>query len=185
MCQASVVRRRRYLSSCAIAAAFFIAAAFVQSVSAAPSPSARYRALLAKPFPVAGLPSGYTSPRVSRATPSDGAVGAVDVRFAGGGKGLVVYTIFRSHADATAAWDEWVATGESEARFGTRVAPGLARPNYLLSGVSRGTQNTLANVTGTVLTVTTNSVLRSAPSHNQAATVALARAANTHLLAIG
>jgi len=175
---------RRRLSSCVIAVALLGAAGFVGIASAAPGPLARYKALLAAPFPVSGLPTGYSTPRVARAAPIYGAVGAVEVRFGGAGKGSVVYTVFRSHSDATAAWDEWVAAGEDDARVGTQVAPGIARPNYLLLGVNRGTKNSLANVTGTVLVETTNAAPPSAPSHNQAATVALARAANAHLLAI-
>jgi len=152
--------------------------------SGASSPAARYRALLAKPFPVAGLPAGYSSPRVSRNTAIYGAVGSVVVRFGGSGKGVVLYTVFQTHADATAAWNEWVTAGEDSAWFGTRVAPGIARPNYLFLGINRGTKNSLGNVTGTVFTVTASAAPPSAPSHNQAATVALARAANAHLLAI-
>ena len=174
---------RRWNQLCVCALAAFAAVGIVGVASGASSPAARYRTLLAKPFPVAGLPAGYSSPRVSRTTGIYGAVGAVVAKFGGSGKGVVLYTVFQTHADATAAWNEWVTAGEGKAWFGTRVALGIARPNYMFLGIDKGTKNSLANVTGTVFTVTTNAVPPSAPSHNQAATVALARAATAHLLA--
>ena len=94
-----------------------------------------------------------------------------------------MYTVFQTHADATAAWNEWVTAGEDGAWFGTRAAWDC--PSELpVSWRQQRHQEQPGNVTGTVFTVTTNAVSGSAPSHSQAATVALARAANAHLLAI-
>jgi hypothetical protein len=50
---------------------------------------------------------------------------------------------------------------------------GVARP--------RGTHNTLAFVSGTVLIEATATVPPAAPNHDRAATIGLARAADTHL----
>src|SRR3954447_11485421 len=101
------MRSRRQLTSCAIAVALLGAAGFVGIASAAPGPLARYKALLAAPFPVSGLPTGYSTPRVARAAPIYGAVGAVEVRFGGAGKGSVVYTVFRSHSDVRPGMSGW------------------------------------------------------------------------------
>ncbi len=144
--------------------------------------------MLAKPFPALGLPQGFSSPRVSQLSLSGAlkrrhAIGAVRVEF-GEGRGTIRYVVFRSHDDAAAGWNDWVAKAEQGVQSGMNgPPPGLPQPAGVLLGVAggRGSPTDVAFVSGTVLVRAITTVGPAAAYYDRAAAVALAQAANTHL----
>jgi hypothetical protein len=159
--------------------------------SAAPSPGTLYRTLLARPFPVAQLPSRLRSPAsVAAFSSSDlrdyaGAVGGVTVKLSQG-RSVVDYLVFPTHGTAVAVWRARVTAYEDQEWRGATVMPTLPTPSrlYLALQGSHSRITLAIFVSGRVLIAASTTVGDAAVNFNEADTVTLARVAQAHLLQV-
>jgi hypothetical protein len=159
--------------------------------AAAPSPGTLYRALLARPFPVAQLPSGLRSSAIVAAfSPSElrdyaDAVGGVRVKLSQG-RSVVDYLVFPTHATAVAVWRARVTAYEDQEWRATAGTPTLPTPSrlYLALQGSHSRITLAIFVSGRVLIAASTTVGDAAVNFNEADTVTLARVAQAHLLQV-
>ena len=105
------------------------------------------------------------------------------------GQGTIDYTVFRTHRDALATWDDDVTAATLAGNFDARLhVYGLPlKPNVLYLGSCTSSACTSLTSSASVVTgfvkIDVTVTVRSQHSHyDQSATISLTRAANSHLL---
>ncbi len=168
--------------------------AAAQATNTAQTPAARYRALLTMPFKPAAVAGRFSSGAASRVAPSatarrHHAIGAVQIAFANGG-GSILYTVFRTHADAIATWntDMTNATRIGNFRARLRIVGIPTKTAFMFLGLGScdpsPCTSTATFVWGVAKIDVSVAVAPNGPNYDQPATTALARAAYAHLLRV-
>ncbi len=157
------------------------------AAAASPSPQKVYRALLASRISPSELPRGFARPRTVKNVPGPNprrhhVVGEVEIDL-NGGQSAIVYVVFPTQADATAAYDD----GLRELKTTKGVvsirspAPGLAKPSVAVDASAGGIGITQITLVSGNVEIAAETARHGGNHGDRAGTVALAKAALRHL----
>jgi hypothetical protein len=156
------------------------------------TPPKLYRVLRTTPFAPASVAGRFRGARLSIVSLSASsarqhAIGTVQVTFTKG-EASIRYTVFHSHNAALNAWEDDVSAARPMSDFQARLhVYGIHTPNVLYLGACASAacdsyRSMASIVNGYVKIDVTVTALPSHTNYDQAATMILARAANTHLV---